>query len=108
MAKGEVEALDISKIKDLSKITIKPNYIVLKLVSVSKSGLILPGQNTNTTLHKAVVVNIGTNVTSINLGDIVVDMSYSNVDFLKNGEDTYILTDVYNVLISVSPDNYLG
>lgn len=104
---GQIEVLDISKIKDISKINIKPNYVLLKTITLSKSGLILPEHAAaSASVRKVIVALVGANVSTVKVGDIIVDMTYGGAEFLTHGEDKYTLCDAYNVLISVSPDNY--
>lgn len=104
---NQIEVLDISKVKDVSRISIKPNSVLLKTITLSKSGLILPEHAmAASSTRKVVVALIGKNVTSLSVGDIIVDMTYGGAEFLVHGEDKYTLCDAYNVLISVSPDNY--
>lgn len=104
----QVEALDLARVKDVKKMNIKPNSILIEVVNTSKSGLLLPsGVYGSGSTSKMVVIAKGDNVTSINIGDLIIDMMQSNVEFCFKGEDKYILTEVYNILISVTPDNYI-
>lgn len=105
-AEDKVQVLDISKVKDITKMKMKPNHVLIEVINTSKSKLIISEHAINSTVNKAVIVMVGSNVTTVSVGDVVVDMALSNVEYLLHGEKKYSLCDVYNIILAVSPDNY--
>ena len=101
-----VESLDISKVIDVDRLVIKPNYVLVEVVSASKSGLLLPaGVRAGIgTIHS--IKKVGCNVKDYEAGDIIVDMSFGGASFYTKGDDKYILCDSYNLLLVCKKNNY--
>lgn len=101
-----IDALDLGKVIDLSKLIIKPNHVLIEIVELTKSNLLLPTHLSSSVKSKAVIYKVGETVKGYSAGDIVLDINYNNVEFITQGDNKYILCDVYNVVLATSPDNY--
>ncbi len=106
MAEKNIEALNLSKVKDITKLVIKPNSILIKITELKKSSIIgaeVYNDAQNIIWH---VFMVGSNVSNINVGDLVLDVNMAGASFLKHGEDKYVLMDSYNVMLYTAADNY--
>lgn len=102
-----VEVLDISKVKNVQDMFIKPNSVLIKIINNSQSGLILPN-GVGSNIIKYVITKVGNNTNQFEAGDIVINLDFSGADFLSHGDDKYLLVDYYNIRIAVKPDNYIA
>jgi hypothetical protein len=101
-----IEALDVSRVKFVENMIIKPNYVLIEVISLSKSGLLLPDNVRNGIFSRYEIIKVGSNVKDYTNGDIVVDLMMSGVEYLSKGDRKFILSDSYNILIAVKPVNY--
>jgi hypothetical protein len=108
--KASIEALDVSKVKVIEDMIIKPNHVLIEVINMSKSGLLLPSNIRSNILDKFEVIKVGESVNMVKVGDIIVDLMLGNAEYLytdkEHGDRKFILVDVYNVLIAVNPGNY--
>lgn len=102
---GQIEALDLAKVKDVSKLGIKPNYVLIAVNEKNKSDLILPASAKKSTTTWE-IIKVGSNVTNAKVGDLVVDMLMGGLEYLFKGDQKYLLCDSYNLLLTTDPDNY--
>lgn len=102
-----VEVLDISRVKNVQEMFIKPNNVLIKIINNSTSGLILPN-GVGTSIIKYVIAKVGSNTNQFEVGDIVINLDFSGADFISHNDDKYLLVDYYNIRIAVKPDNYIA
>ena len=107
MANAELGYIDISGVVDLDKVIIKPNMVLVKVVSEIKSDLVIPDTVRSELSDNYIVYKKGTNVVDYNVGDIVFDMSMANAGLYKHSETLYILIDQYNLKMVTGKDNYV-
>ena len=107
MANAELGYIDISGVVDLDKVIIKPNMVLVKVVSDIKSDLVIPDAVRSELSDNYIIYKKGTNVADYNIGDIVFDMSMANAGLYKHSETLYILIDQYNLKMVTSKDNYV-
>lgn len=102
----KIDALDVSKVKNVTDLIIKPNHVLIMIKEFNKSTLILPaGARTDTTVWE--IVKVGDNVPKqYEVGQYVIDLSLSNIEYMTKGEERYILADSYNLLLTCNKDNY--
>lgn len=106
MEKSKEQYGNLNKIKDVTKLGIKANHVLIEVVEGEKSPLLLPaGTRTNNEL--LVVKAVGEAVKSISVGDYVIDISGA-VSMYEKNDTRYMITDVYNIVLYVTPDNYEG
>lgn len=103
--KPSIEALDISRVKNVTELIIKPNYVLIQVINNSQSGLILPDNvGGGALIYK--IIKVGSNINTIEVGDIVIDLTFGGVEYMTRGDEKYILSDVYNILLASKLDNY--
>lgn len=107
MANAELGYIDISGVVDLDKVIIKPNMVLVKVVSDIKSDLVIPDAVRSELSDNYIIYKLGKNVVDYNLGDIVFDMSMANAGLYKHSDTLYILIDQYNLKMVTSKDNYV-
>lgn len=100
------DVLDISKVKDIYKLKIKPNQVIIKVSGAEDNRILVndPSIRRNNVTWK--VFKVGENVKDVNEGDIVVDMMFGGANFVTKDEEKYIICDRYNLFILAEPDNY--
>lgn len=104
MEKSKEQYGNLDKIKDVTKMGIKANHVLIEVVEGEKSPLLLPaGVRGNNEL--LAVKAVGEAVKGIKVGDYVIDLSGS-VSMYEKGGIRYMITDVYNIVLFVTPDNY--
>ena len=106
MAKEELGYIDISGVIDLDKVIIKPNMVMVKVVSDIKSDLVIPDAIRSELSDNYIIYKKGTNVADYNIGDIVFDMSMANAGLYKHNNTLYVVIDQYNLKMVTSGDNY--
>ena len=107
MGKEELGYIDISGVIDLDKVIIKPNMVMVEVVSNVKSDIIIPDAIRSEMSDNYVIYKLGLNVTGYNVGDIVFDMSMANAGLYKHSDTLYILIDQYNLKVVTGKDNYV-
>lgn len=106
MAKEELGYIDISGILDLNEVIIKPQMVIVKVVSSVKSDIIIPDKVRSDMSDNYVIFKLGTAVTGYCVGDIVFDMNMAGAALYRHGEDLYVLIDQYNLKLVASSNNY--
>lgn len=106
MGKEELGYIDISGVIDLDGVIIKPNMVMVEVVSIIKSDIIIPDAARSDMSDNYVIYKKGTNVVDYNIGDIVFDMSMANAGLYKHDNTLYIVIDSYNLKMVTSGDNY--
>ena len=110
--KLEVQALDVTKVKDITAIKLKPDAILIETVNKLKSGLIIPDTKGMSSVSAMKIIKVGAGVKVYEVGDLVLDIiSQNQLDYLyskqEDGETRrFLLTNEYNINIAVSEDNY--
>ena len=107
MAKEELGYIDISGVVDLNEVIIKPNMVMVKVVSEIKSDLVIPDAVRSELSDNYIIYKLGKNVTDYMVGDIVFDMSMANAGLYKHSDTLYILIDQYNLKMVTGNDNYI-
>jgi len=102
-----VPVADLSVVNDVLAANIAPTFILIKQVR-KESKIIMPDTVGMAGNARAVVVKTGDKVDNIKVDDIVLDLKNekSGVYYYKKGEDMYMLTDQYNLLMWTTGDNY--
>jgi|AntAceMinimDraft_18_1070375.scaffolds.fasta_scaffold129178_1 hypothetical protein len=109
----------IGRVKDVSKIKLRPTGIIFKITKEGPDSLIITPDTLGSSLGEdlskgskiATVVNIGAKVEDINIGDILISVSKFAVggEYLteEDGEEIgYIVVDRSDVLMIVDSENY--
>lgn len=106
LAGEEVDVLDISKVKDINKLQIKPNYVIIEVTGEEDNRILIndPSLRRNNVTWK--IIRVGEAVKGIEVGDVVVDMSFRGANFLTKDNVKYIYCEHYNILLSTPEDNY--
>lgn len=104
----KIEALDLSKVLDVEKMIIKNNHVLIQVVKKTKSNLVLPAGIQSGPQAMMKIIKVGSAVKDYKAGDIVIDISNNNMEYLFKGDDHYMVCDVYNVILAVDADNYLN
>jgi hypothetical protein len=107
MAKEELGYIDISGVIDLNEVVIKPQMVMVKVVSEVKSDIIIPEKIRSDMSDNYVIFKLGTAVVGYNLGDIVFDMNMAGAALYRHGEDLYVLIDQYNLKMVTTANNYV-
>jgi len=107
MAKEELGYIDISGVVDLNEVVIKPNMVMVKVVSEIKSDIIIPDAVRSELSDNYIIFKLGTNVVGYNLGDVVFDMNMNGAALYRHGEDLYVLVDSYNLKMVTASNNYI-
>src|SRR6056297_2548549 len=100
----KIEVLKVDATVD--ELILKDEAVLIEVKNRSKSGLILDNNKMSslggTNIVKWVIVKIGSNVESLQVGDSVYDLQseYSPTFFEMDGQK-FILTDKYNVKLAV-------
>jgi co-chaperonin GroES (HSP10) len=95
---------DLNKVRDITKMGLKPGHVLIEVVEQEKSTLILPsGVKGNSDLWKVLVV--GEQVKTVKVGDIVLELTGA-VSMYQKGDKKYMVTDSYNISLYINPDNY--
>lgn len=105
--KETVPVGDLQVVKDIDKVNIAPSFVLIKITQ-KKSEIIMPDTVGVNPMSTAYVVKVGNKVDNINVGDVVVDLKNerAGVYYYKKGEDTFMLTDQYNLLMWTTESNY--
>ena len=109
--KLEVQALDLSKVKVVEDLKLKPDSILIEVISKLKSGLIMPDTKGFSSVSVLKIIKVGPSVKQYVAGDVVLDFeSQKQLDYLYKKSDTgdsrrFLLTNEYNIAIAVSEDN---
>jgi hypothetical protein len=106
MAKEELGYIDISGVVDLDKVIIKPNMVMVEVVSNVKSDIIIPDAIRSEMSDNYVIYKLGANVVGYCIGDIVFDMNMAGAGLYKHSDTLYIVIDQYNLKMVTSGDNY--
>lgn len=96
----------MERIKDLSKITLQMHTVLLKMTEKKFSGLVLPDEGEESGKMKfkhGVVIAKGSNVTGIDIGDIVLEFPGGRIYDWKG--DKYVMVRADAITIAVKPDN---
>ncbi len=107
MAAAELGYIDISGVVDLNEVVIKPNMVMVKVVSDIKSNLVIPDAVRSELSDNYIIFKLGLNVTGYCLGDVVFDMNMNGAALYRHGEDLYVLVDVYNLKMVTASNNYV-
>lgn len=107
MAAAELGYIDISGVVDLNEVVIKPNMVMVKVVSDIKSNLVIPDAVRSELSDNYIIFKLGSNVVGYNLGDVVFDMNMNGAALYRHGEDLYVLVDVYNLKMVTASNNYV-
>ena len=103
---SQVDALNLERVKDVMKLNLKPNHVLVEVVKKDESGLILP-EHAQAKSGKMIILKVGDNVKGVNVGDVIVSMKFTgDIDFVFKDKSNYIITDVYNIMLTTSVDNY--
>lgn len=99
----------MDRIKDLSKVILRGDYILAELVEKGKkSNIIIPDSiaASKGSYEHMIVIARGYSVTDINVGDIVLDVA-GNIEIfpLSDGKKIGRFPRA-NVLLAVTPDNF--
>lgn len=95
----------MERIKDLSKITLQMHTVLLKMTE-KKSSIIMTGEEEDASkmnFKHGTVIAKGSNVTSMDVGDIVLEFPGGRVYDWKG--DKYVMVRADAVTIAVKPDN---
>ena len=106
MGKEELGYIDISGVIDLDKVIIKPNMVMVEVVSNVKSDIIIPDAIRSEMSDNYVIYKKGSNVPDFNVGDIVFDMNMAGAGLYKHNDTLYVVIDQYNLKMVTSGDNY--
>jgi len=100
------DVLDISKVKDVKKLKIKPNQVIIEVSGAEDNRILVndPSVRRNNVTWK--VFKIGDLIKDVEVGDIVIDMMFGGANFVTKDENKYIICDRYNLLLVAEPDNY--
>lgn len=101
---------DISMIKDVSKLIIKHDEVLIKREVKSNINLILAEGTVSSSLDVLTIIKIGEGVKGYEVGDIVLDvLNPKGVSYMHrkvNGkEENYAKTNVYNINLATKIDN---
>lgn len=106
MAEEKINALNISKVKDVTKLTIKPNAVLIKVTELKKTTIIGAEKYQDSQNILWNVFMVGANATRVAVGDMVLDVNMNGAQFLSHGDDKYIIIDEYNITLSTPAANY--
>lgn len=109
MAKEDLGYIDISGVINLDEVIIKPNMVMVKVVSDIKSDIIIPDKIRSDMSDNYVIYKLGSNVQNVSgykLGDVVFDMNMAGAALYRHGEDLYVLIDQYNLKLVTAANNY--
>lgn len=103
----QIEVTPINKVKVVTDMIIKSNYILIQVKEDVKSTLLIPGTFSMGNSSRLEIIKVGSNVKDFEVGDIIIDLNMSTVNYLEKGDDKYIYCDAYNVLLAIKKDNYI-
>jgi hypothetical protein len=93
------------RIKDLSKVKLEKDHLLIEVVKESKTLIIKPGEE-DVEFDYLKVVTVGSNVENYKVGDYVLDAALGNVAAFKHKGKTYIYLLKHAIKLAVEPDNY--
>lgn len=97
----------MERIKDLSKVVLRPDGLLAKIYEVKRSTIILPGaENSRESLDYLEVVTVGSGITDIEPGDYIMDMAPTDIAVYNIAGVKYGLLYKGNIRISIKPDNF--
>ena len=108
----------MNRIKDLSKIILRTDDLLLKIQEQSRSGIILPDSVKNELPMHGEVIAVGTGVEDIEVGDIIIDVHTQALRAYEikkdkqleniNEEDNekYGIISRHSIIIVIKPDNF--
>ncbi len=98
----------MDRVKDIKEIKLNKNMVLVKIVQESKSELIVPeGVDSSALKHHGVIITKGKEVEDLEVGDVVVKFSKSNLPTFEVGDTKYIMCDRALIFIAVSEDNFV-
>ncbi len=102
-------SINIDMIKDVDKLIIKADEVLIKAVAKTKSGILIVGDAGSTSVDTLLIVKTGEFVKGYEPGDIVIDViNPQAVKYMHKGEgqdERYALTNAYNINLATSADN---
>lgn len=102
----EILSLELKSVKNILDIKIKPKAIMIEAVSLKKSGLLGADGFSLDSANYWKVVKVGSDVTLIKAGDIVLDFNKQGANFIQKDSNRYIIINDYNLEIWTDSDNY--
>ena len=96
----------IDLVKDLKKLIVGPEMVLVKINRENHSGLIVPDSVKKAEPTTGTVYLCGSGVTDIKEGYIVLDIVNERVVSFEYRGDDYILVPRHYVRIVIGPDNY--
>jgi hypothetical protein len=105
--KETVPVGDLSVIEDIDKLNLAPTFVLIRVIQ-KKSSIIMPDTIGLTPKATFKIIKIGDKVEKVDVGNVAVDLKNekAGVYYYKKGEDTFMLTDQYNLLLWTTDTNY--
>ena len=91
------------KIKDLSKVKLEKDHLLIEIVKETKTLIIKPGQADEFDYLK--IITVGSNVENYKVGDYILDAALPDSMFMHKGKK-YIYLLKHAIKMAVEPDNY--
>ena len=97
----------MERIKDLSKLIIQDDMVLIKIKEKTNSGLVLTDQK-GPEIEYSTIVLLGGNEKSkrLHVGDVVILMSSMTLEVYDYRGDSYALVPEFTIKMVVSPDNF--
>ena len=95
------------RIKDINQVILKPDAVLTEVYEIEKSGIIIPGvEESADALDYLEVVVVGSGVTDLEKGDIILDMMGGQLEVYSLDKKKYALIYRGNVKVAVKADNF--
>ena len=93
----------MDRIKDISKVTLQMHSVLLKMY---EKGIIqiVSDEKSGPQFDYCIVVAKGANVTSIDIGDVVLEIGKARMYEYKG--EKYVLCNYMDITVAVKPDNF--
>jgi len=102
-----VSALNLGSIKDVDKLSIRPEGILIEAVKPKESKVILPEGQGISSVTRLEIIKVGDKVDNYKVGDVVLDfMRDHGLNYYYKDDRNFILTDKHNIALSTEKENY--
>jgi len=102
-----VEALNLGSIKDVDKLSIRPEGILIETVKPKESKIILPEGQGISSVTRLEIIKVGDKVEDYKVGDVVLDfMRDHGLNYYYKDDRNFVLTDKHNIALSTEKENY--
>ena len=97
----------MERIKDLSKVILRPDAMLAEMVEIKRSNIILPGADeSRDSLDYFIVKTVGSGITDIEPEDYIIDIAPTDIGVYHINDKKYGILYRGNVRIAVKKDNF--